>query len=212
MRKLLTLAMVVLVLLAATNIQSAARDKICTCVHKTTGKMRMVDDANQCKRTETFVCWDKLKSLLVLPKIWVGTNSDLNNHEITFTPQTVTEITINKLSDSSVLKMAFSGGRISFICDANDVNLNSQVVFHIAVDDVVVAESLDYDCCVAFRNQYPFVSTVIEGVSAGEHIVSVAVYKSDNQGEGGQATYTTTIGNDPNTYDADLTVEEWPIR
>lgn len=68
---------------------------------------------------------------------------------------------------------------------------------------------MNYDSSPGFRNQYPNMSTLIEGVRAGTHTVSLIVYKTNNPGEGGDVTYTTNIGHEPNTYKDYLTVEEW---
>ena len=142
-------------------------------------------------------------------QMWIGSNSSWTGQEVTVTRQKVVGIKINKTSSSSMLKVSFSGGRLSFMSDPVDTTLNSQVVFSIIIDGKVVAERLDYDCCQGFRNQYPIMSAIVTGVESGEHTVSVAVSKTDNPGEGGSATYTTTIGHKPNTYKASLVVEEW---
>jgi hypothetical protein len=55
-------------------------------------------------------------------------------------------------------------------------------------------------------------STIVENVSAGEHTISISVLKTNNPGEGGSVTYVTTIGHIPNTYEANLIVEKWPIN
>jgi hypothetical protein len=142
-------------------------------------------------------------------KMWTVSNSSWIDKEITVASRKIVGVTISKTSSLSVLKITFSGGRLSFISDKLDSTLNAQVVISIIIDGTVVAEKLDYDCCQGFRNQYPTMSAIVTGITSGEHAVYVAVSKTANPGEGGRATYTTTIGHDPNTYKADLVIEEW---
>lgn len=56
------------------------------------------------------------------PRIWFGTNSDWTDHTVTTQPETVIETIINKKSNNSLLKVSFSGGRLSFITDEYNLN------------------------------------------------------------------------------------------
>jgi hypothetical protein len=144
------------------------------------------------------------------PKIWVAFNGTWGNQVITHTPQTVVSVVINKQEDTSTLKVSFSGGRLSFQADGSA--LNAQAVFNICLNDQVVAEALNFDSVPGFRNQYPSIMTVPENLPKGQHTFSVRVYTTNNPGEGGNLTYTTNLGKTPNTYKAQLIVEEWPVN
>jgi hypothetical protein len=143
------------------------------------------------------------------PKIWLAFNGSWDNHVVTHTPETVTSVNIVKQENSSILKVSFSGGRLSFQADAGQ---NAQAAFDICINDVVVANALNFDGPLGFRNQYPFLMTVPENLKSGAYTISVKVYTTANPGlEGGILTYTTTLGRTPNTYKAQLIVEEWPV-
>jgi hypothetical protein len=145
------------------------------------------------------------------PKIWVASNGTWSNQAVTHTPQTVASVNIVKQDDSSTLKVSFSGGRLSF--QADDSNQNSQAVFDIRINGQVIAEALNFDSVPGFRNQYPYIMTVPENLPKGPYTFSVRVYTTANPGaEGGILTYTTTLGSTPNTYKAQLIVEEWPVN
>jgi hypothetical protein len=144
------------------------------------------------------------------PKIWVAFNDSWANQTVTQTPQTVASVVINKQEDTSTLKVSFSGGRLSFQADGS--NLNAQAEFDICVNGQVVAEALNFDSVPGFRNQYPSIMTVPSNLAKGEHTFSVRVHTTANPGEGGILTYTTTLGRTPNTYKAQLIVEEWPVN
>ncbi|MBU4231317.1 MAG: hypothetical protein L6277_13400 [Desulfobacterales bacterium] len=144
------------------------------------------------------------------PKIWVAFNGTWGNQVVTHTPQTVASLVINKQEDTSTLKVSFSGGRLSFQADASD--LNAQAVFEICIDGQAVAKALNFDSVPGFRNQYPSIMTAPENLPKGQHTFSFNVYTTDNPGEGGILTYATTLGTTPNTYKAQLIVEEWPVN
>ncbi len=56
MRKALIATGVVLLFLVVTSLQSfAEQDVIHGCVHKTTGKLRIVDDPDKCKKLENSI-------------------------------------------------------------------------------------------------------------------------------------------------------------
>ncbi|MDY6989630.1 MAG: hypothetical protein SWQ30_16415 [Thermodesulfobacteriota bacterium] len=135
-----------------------------------------------------------------LTHILVEKNDTWSDQVVTTTPQTVVELNVDLADEAPILKVTFSGGRLSFTVDGNDKT--SQVAFGVSLDDVVVAEYLDFDSAIGFRNAYPMLATVLENVSAGPHTIKVTVYKTPNQGEEGILTYTTT-----NTYKAYLMVE-----
>jgi hypothetical protein len=145
------------------------------------------------------------------PRLWTASNGEINTPGIEVTPNalTVSSVTISKRTATSILKVGFSGGNLSFFCDPANINLTAQVVVAVWVDGQVVAESLNSDSGVAFRNQCPAISTLIKNLKAGRHTISVCISKSSNPGEGGSVTYLTNIGHIPNTYTANLTVEEW---
>ncbi len=143
----------------------------------------------------------------VLPQTWYATNSTLQNVVITTAPTTIVSLTINKRFGNSVLNAAFSGGNISFQADAN--GLNGQAVVAIYLDGIAVAEGLDYSSSPGFRNRYPFVATILENIPSGKHDITVVIYKTNNPGEGGNVTYTTTSGKPVDTLKASLLIEEW---
>jgi len=136
-----------------------------------------------------------------LTHILVGKNDTWSDQVVTTTPQTVVELSVDLENEAPILKVTFSGGRLSFTVDGSDKT--SQVAIAVSLDDVVVAEYLDFDSAIGFRNAYPMLATVLENVSAGPHTIKVTVYKTPNQGEEGVLTYTTT-----NTYKAYLMVEK----
>ena len=135
-----------------------------------------------------------------LTHILVGKNDSWSDQVVTTTAQTVIELDVDVQAEAPILKITFSGGRLSFTVDGSDKT--SQVAFAVSLDDVVMAEYLDFDSAIGFRNRYPMLSTIFEDVSAGSHTIKVTVYKTANQGEEGILTYTTT-----NTYKAYLMVE-----
>jgi hypothetical protein len=145
------------------------------------------------------------------PQIWVASNGTWSNQIVTHTPETVASVVINKQEGASTVKVSFSGGRLSF--QADESNQNAQAVFDICINGQVAAEALNFDSVPGFRNQYPYIMTVPENLQKGPHTISVRVYTTANPGaEGGILTYTTTLGRTPNTYKAQLIVEEWPVN
>ena len=138
------------------------------------------------------------------PQIWTAQNGSWDSREITTEPQVVVSIAIRKAAASSLLKIAFSGGNLSsWAID----DLMPQAVVSIAVDGVTVADALDLTSTPTFQNRYPSVSTVLTGLRAGVHTISVVMSKVTDDG---YLTYMTTAGHTPNTYRATLTVEDWP--
>ncbi|MDY6952837.1 MAG: hypothetical protein SWE60_15100 [Thermodesulfobacteriota bacterium] len=135
-----------------------------------------------------------------LTYLLAGKNDTWSDQVVTTTAQTVIELDVDLESEAPILKVTFSGGRLSFSVDSSDKT--SQVAFAVSLDNVVMAEYLDFDSAIGFRNTYPMLATVLENVSAGPHTIKVTVYKTPNQGEEGVLTYTTT-----NTYKAYLVVE-----
>jgi hypothetical protein len=125
--------------------------------------------------------------------------------EITTTKQGVINFAFNKVagSSSSVLKVSFSGGFLSFWLDAN--GKAPQALIEMTVDGIPQALTVDYSSGT-YRNSYPTLSAVLSGISAGSHVVTVTVSKTANEG---YLTYTTETGQTPDTCQAVLTVEEW---
>jgi hypothetical protein len=139
----------------------------------------------------------------VLPIQWSAANTSLYYQEITTTPEDVIDLPITKVMNVSALKVSFSGGFLAFSPDGN--GKASQAMVQITIDGVPYALNVDYSAGIA-RNTYPTLSTVFRGIAKGNHIVSVSVSKTADEG---YLTYTTQSGEDPDTIQAVLVVEEW---
>jgi hypothetical protein len=145
------------------------------------------------------------RATFALPVMSTGSNSSLYYQEVTTAPQNVINFAFTKIagSSSSVLKLSFSGGFLSFWLDAN--GKAPQSLIQITLDDIEQAVTVDYISGV-YRNSYPTLSAVVSGVSAGSHVVTVTVSKTADEG---YLTYTTDSGLTPDPCQAVLRVEEW---
>jgi hypothetical protein len=138
------------------------------------------------------------------PQMWYGTNSILSDSPVDLAGTEVVRLVFNKRSAASILKVSFSGGRLSLSTDSE--GNNGQVGAIIFLDSTVQAESLTYDSAPGFRNTYPVVQSILENVAAGQHTITAVIHKTHAQGV---VTYTTAFSGGGMNYKATLVVEEW---
>ena len=140
----------------------------------------------------------------VPPQLWYAINSNWQDVEVTTETATIVDLVIKKRYDNSVLKVSFSGGRLSLWSDEYD--RSPQTVLNIRLDGEGLAEALNLDSAPAFRNTYPIIQSILKDVPKGKHVVSITIAKTADEGN---VTYSTTNGNLPEGVYATLIVEEW---